>query len=112
MRTYRTRIEVILDILGVVEGGAKKTCIMYQASLSYKMLMRYLKDLSDLRLLKLEGRSYTLTDKSREFLGKLKDLERRKGKLVSKIEEKVRKEKSELEGVESELTSLYDQYLT
>lgn len=39
---YRSRYEIIADMLNVVSGRAKKTKIMYQANLSYKLLQKYL----------------------------------------------------------------------
>ena len=69
MAKYRGRLEIIADVLDVVKGGAKKTRIMYQANLSYKLLIRYLKDVIDTGLArKADGNTYTLTAKGADFL--------------------------------------------
>lgn len=44
----RSAMEIVHDILSVCDnGGAKKTAIMYQSSLSYEQLKRYLDLLSN-----------------------------------------------------------------
>lgn len=73
MARYRSRLEIIADILSVVSGGAKKTKIMYQANLSYKLLTRYLKDVIDMGLVKTKsGNTYELTEKGSDFLREFK----------------------------------------
>jgi len=64
----------------VVSGGARKTQIMYQANLSYRLLMRYLKDVMDMGLVRMEDEvTYELTEKGQEFLDRSKNyLERRR----------------------------------
>jgi predicted transcriptional regulator len=44
MVKYRTRIEIMADILrlAAADGGVKKTYIMYEANLSHKLLNEYL----------------------------------------------------------------------
>jgi len=68
--SYRNRLDIIADILNVVSEDAKKTQIMYQANLSYKVLQKYLAEISDASLIEFENetRCYVLTDKGREFL--------------------------------------------
>ena len=39
---YRGKLDIIADILTVASQNAKRTQIMYQANLSYKVMMRYL----------------------------------------------------------------------
>jgi predicted transcriptional regulator len=75
---YRSRLDIIADILQVVSQNAKKTQIMYQANLSYKVLTRYLRQVSESSLIDFEHeeRCYTLTDKGREFLEVYKDFDR------------------------------------
>jgi predicted transcriptional regulator len=67
---YRSRFEIIADILNVANNRAKKTKIMYQANLSYKLLQKYLAEVkrSSLVMYERKGRCYVLTDKGREFL--------------------------------------------
>ena len=70
MGTYRGRLDIIADILHVVSKNAKKTQIMYQANLSYKVLQRYLSELVGASLICFqdERQCYALTEKGQEFL--------------------------------------------
>jgi predicted transcriptional regulator len=67
---YRGRLDIIADILHVVSGNARKTQIMYQANLSYKVLQKYLAEITGASLISFEDkrRCYILTAKGREFL--------------------------------------------
>jgi predicted transcriptional regulator len=67
---YRGRLDIIADILHVASRNAKKTQIMYQANLSYKVLQRYLEEIAGAQLISFEGGSnlYALTEKGKEFL--------------------------------------------
>ena len=73
--SYRSRLDIIADILQVVSQNAKKTQIMYQANLSYKVLQRYLKNVTAASLIsfKPEEQCYVLTPKGKEFLEAYKD---------------------------------------
>lgn len=70
MVSYRERLEIIADILHVAKVNAKKTQIMYQANLSYKVMQKYLGEILAASLLCFEEdkRCYLLTDKGRAFL--------------------------------------------
>jgi predicted transcriptional regulator len=63
-------MDIIADILNVASKEAKKTQIMYQANLSYKVLQRYLAEVAGAQLICFEDakQCYSLTDKGREFL--------------------------------------------
>ena len=78
MVTYRDRLDIIADILNVVSREAKKTQIMYQANLSYKVLQRYLTDIVDASLIFFEesNQRYLLTGKGQEYLDAYKDYSR------------------------------------
>ena len=70
---YRSRLGIIRDILLVAKNagdrGCKKTHIMYGASLSYKLLTRYLEYVLDANLLDYDGEAfYKITEKGRAFL--------------------------------------------
>lgn len=86
---YRRRLEIVADVLGVVRGGARKTQIMYQANLSYRLLTRYLRDVLALGLVRMEDEAtYELTekgqkflDRSKEYLERRRELDRRLGKI-------------------------------
>ena len=64
-------MQIVADILAVTCRGAKKTRIMYQANLSYKLLCRYLGEVMDAGLVGCgDGDLYVLTSKGKEFLSK------------------------------------------
>ena len=69
MVKYRNRLEIIADVLAVAKEGAGKTQIMYGANLSYALLTRYLTDVIDIGLVRMEaGNTYELTEKGSNFL--------------------------------------------
>jgi len=73
MGKHRSRLKILAKILSVVStnSGAKKTHIMYQAYLSYKLLVQYLNDITESGLLKCgNGNCYTLTPKGKNFLAR------------------------------------------
>jgi predicted transcriptional regulator len=71
MSKYRDRLQIIANILSIASGRAKKTQIMYQANLSYKLLCRYLDEVQSAGLVSFEDEErYTLTTKGREFLSR------------------------------------------
>lgn len=73
MGSYRSRLDIIADILHVIgREGAKKTQIMYQANLSYKVLTKYLAEVMEACLVRLRRneRIYVITSKGIEFLEK------------------------------------------
>jgi predicted transcriptional regulator len=75
---YRGRLDIIADILHVVSQNAKKTQIMYQANLSYKVLTKYLTAVSEASLINFEDEKqcYMLTARGREFLEAYKEYSR------------------------------------
>ena len=73
MGKHRSRLAILAKVLSVVnaEKGAKKTRIMYQAYLSYKLLTRYLNEISFAGLVTCNNDNfYILTDKGKKFLAK------------------------------------------
>ncbi len=78
MGNYRDRLDIIADILNVASQAAKKTQIMYQANLSYKVLQRYLSEIVDASLIKFENnnQSYKLTFKGQEYLNAYRNYSR------------------------------------
>jgi len=78
MGSYRDRLQIIADILSIASRRAKKTQIMYQANLSYRLLCRYLGEVLDAGLVSFEnGDCYTLTAKGKEFLSKHEEYSKR-----------------------------------
>lgn len=84
---YRSRLEIIRDILLVVEDEiCKKTHIMYGANLSYKLLTQYLKEILNAELIEYDGEShYSITGRGKKFLKLYKEYEE---KLVD-LEERI-----------------------
>jgi predicted transcriptional regulator len=71
MSKYRDRLQIIADMLSIVRKGAKKTQIMYQANLSYRLLGRYLREVLNAGLVKFENENnYVLTEKGKNFLNR------------------------------------------
>ena len=82
MSKYRDRLQIIADILNIADARARKTRIMYQANLSYKLLLRYLDEVVDAGLVRSEDDDcYVLTTKGKEFLGRHEEYARRCKKL-------------------------------
>lgn len=73
MGKHRSRLTILADVLSVINdnNGAKKTQIMYQAYLSYNLLVQYLKDVTDAGLVFCgKENCYQLTPKGEKFLTK------------------------------------------
>ena len=77
MRNYRDRFEIISDILKIAKKNPKKTQIMYQANLSYKVLQKYLGNIITAALVNFqeENQCYSITAKGQVFLNTYKDYE-------------------------------------
>jgi predicted transcriptional regulator len=67
---YRSRTEIVRNILDAANGGATKTKIMYKAFLSYTQLKEYLSVLIENNLIEyIEGtQTYKTTEKGLKFL--------------------------------------------
>ncbi|MCW4024189.1 MAG: winged helix-turn-helix domain-containing protein [Candidatus Bathyarchaeota archaeon] len=70
MGIYREKIDIMAKILEIASGNAKKTQIMYQANLNYKVLQRYLSEMGAASLIKFDQtlECYTPTEVGHEFL--------------------------------------------
>ncbi len=95
MGTNRDRIDIIADILNVASNNAKKTHILYQANLSYKVLQRYLSEILEASLISYSEKDqfYMLTEKGK-FLQSYKDYARTNKnaeKSISEIKSKKKK---------------------
>ena len=84
---YRSRLEIIRDILQAVENvRSKKTYIMYQANLSYKLLIQYLDEALKAGLMEYDGETlYSITERGKKFLKLYEDYERRRTDLENRI---------------------------
>ena len=70
MRNYRDKFDIIADILKITKKNPKKTQIMYQANLSYKVLQKYLGNIIKSAMITFQddNHCYTLTAKGQTFL--------------------------------------------
>jgi predicted transcriptional regulator len=97
MSKYRDRLQIIADVLSIANRRAKKTQIMYQANLSYRLLCRYLKEVSDAGLVSFEKKGcYVLTARGREFLNRHQEYSKRRRSLTEHLSH-VNHEKNVLE---------------
>lgn len=88
MRSYRSDLDIIADILKVAaNGGARKTQILYQANLSYRLLQKYLNNALKTCLLRFEGddKRYVLTSKGLHFLSVYKEYAKRNRHVVKQL---------------------------
>lgn len=88
MGRHRSRLTILASILSVVSDnhGAKKTQIMYQAYLSYKLLVRYLNDVMEAGLVICDaGDCYRLTPKGETFLAKFNKYSRFREDVVEQV---------------------------
>jgi predicted transcriptional regulator len=67
---YRSRPEIIAEMLQSAVGGATKTRLMYGAFLSHNQMMEYLKFLLDKNMIAQigDGNRYAPTEKGLQFL--------------------------------------------
>jgi len=72
----RNDLDICADILQVAKAGAKKTQIVYQANLNFKIVKKYLSRLIDTGMLSnaQENRLYTTTNRGITFLEQYAEL--------------------------------------
>ena len=64
----RNDLDICADILNVAQSGARKTQIVYQANLNFKIVKRYLERLTNGGMLKSEDSRFYTTEKGGDFL--------------------------------------------
>jgi predicted transcriptional regulator len=74
---YRSRTEIVGQILKVANGGATKTKIMYEAFLNFAQMKDYLKVLTEDDLLSYDGQTHRFktTKRGLQFLDKYNQIE-------------------------------------
>jgi len=94
--SYRNRLDIIADILQVASQNAKKTQIMYQANLSYKVLQRYLREVTMASLIKFENaeQCYVLTSKGKDFLEAYRDYDKTNKSIEKRLNDVDNKKKN------------------
>ena len=75
---YRSRTDIITQVLQATNQGASKTRMMYGAYLSYAQINEYTKFLLEKELLRYqtETRIYNLTEKGMQFLRDIEGINR------------------------------------
>lgn len=76
---HRSRLQILERVLSVISDnkGARKTQIMYQAYLSYKLLTRYLNDVLKAGLVVCDNENcFRLTQKGERFLARFGEYHR------------------------------------
>ncbi|UCE95191.1 MAG: hypothetical protein JSV51_05500 [Candidatus Bathyarchaeota archaeon] len=69
---YRSKLQIIAEILDVVKSGARKTHIMYKANLSYKLLCKYLDEALDCGFVQTNRENgYVVAPKGEKLLKRL-----------------------------------------
>jgi len=95
----RGRLEIVRDMLCAASEKTKKTRIMYQASLSYRLLEKYLKSLLESGLVEcVDDSFYLITWRGKEFLQTYDDYLERCKRLGEEIRS-ARKERLFLENM-------------
>jgi len=85
-KKYRYSLEIVKDMLLTATVKVKKTRIMYQANLSYRLMEKYLNSLIDSGLLNYdEGSFYLITGKGKDFLQMYEDYLERCKKVDAEI---------------------------
>lgn len=64
----RSRVDIVAAVLEASKRGVNKTNIMYRANLSFSLLEKYLNAVLRAGFVRVEGSSYFLTERGREFL--------------------------------------------
>ena len=70
----RNDFDICADILRVAKGGAKKTRIVYQTNLNFKVVKGYLKSLMERGLLTFREPRYFATDKADSYIARYEAL--------------------------------------
>ena len=72
----RNDLDICADILQVAKAGAKKTQIVYQANLNFKIVKKYLTRLIETGMLDTveDKRLYTTTNRGMDFLEQYNEL--------------------------------------
>ncbi len=99
MGQHRTSLQILADILDAAGSGARKTRIMYQANLSFRLLNRYLGYALEIELVSVPCSGdgcYALTPKGYEFLEKYNKYSLR-SKQLEEQQRAIVKEKATLE---------------
>jgi predicted transcriptional regulator len=84
---YRSRTDIVTQILDAANGGATKTKIMYKAYLSYAQLKEYLTILVENGLLQYEEaeREYKTSQKGLRFMRTYEQMSQISGPMTTEV---------------------------
>jgi len=85
---YRSRLQIVADILTAAGEGASKTPIMFRCYLNHRVLSKYLDEIVGAGLLRVEGSSrpiYVVTDKGKLFLERFSKYSERRKRMEQSI---------------------------
>jgi predicted transcriptional regulator len=87
---YRSRTDIVSQILDAANGGSTKTRIMYKAYLSYAQLKEYLSILVENGLLEYQDaeEKYRTTEKGMKFIKAYHHMDSLTGSMVQEAAEK------------------------
>jgi predicted transcriptional regulator len=90
---HRNRLEILMDILLVLENRSlKRTRVMHESCLGYKVFEKYMKDALDVGLIVYkDGSLCSITEKGNKFLTLLEEHEKKREEIeryVSQLDEK------------------------
>lgn len=85
-KKYRHGLEITRDMLSVASVKVRKTRIMYQANLSYRLMEKYLTNLLENGLVEcVDDSFYVITRKGKEFLQMYEDYLVRRRKIYEDV---------------------------
>ena len=70
----RNDLDIQADLLGIASGGAKKTRLVYQANLNFRIIKKYLKLLTDKRFIEERDGVYYTTVRGHMFVTQFEEL--------------------------------------
>jgi len=73
--SYRNEFQIMKDILLVAQSGALLTHLYYRANSNYQHLQGFLDRALASELLRKDGRRFYTTDKGKEFILRILDIE-------------------------------------
>lgn len=81
----RHKLDIVRDMLSIASVKTRKTRIMYQANLSYRILEKYLNSLLENGLIECEEAYYLITDRGKQFLQMYADYLEKSKRTVEEI---------------------------
>ncbi len=74
IKMRRSRIDIVVDILGVAKNGVNKTAMVYRTNINFTLAEKYIELLEKQGFLETNSEKYITTDKGKIFLQKAKEI--------------------------------------